>query len=50
MSSRRANRLSRPIDPEFWTLVNELTDPLPQAASVNEHAVATSAKEKTYRG
>jgi len=29
MSSRKANLGPRPIDPEFWTVVNELPDPLP---------------------
>ncbi|MGH6710667.1 MAG: hypothetical protein ACREEK_17050 [Bradyrhizobium sp.] len=29
MSSRRAVSKLRPIDPEFWTVVNELPDPLP---------------------
>ncbi|MBR0866796.1 hypothetical protein JQ614_35705 [Bradyrhizobium diazoefficiens] len=29
MSSRKANPNPRPIDPEFWTVVNELPDPLP---------------------
>ena len=29
MSSRTANSGPRPIDPEFWTVVNELPDPLP---------------------
>ena len=29
MSSRRAKSGPRPIDPEFWTVVNELPDPLP---------------------
>jgi hypothetical protein len=29
MSSRRAKPAPRPIDPEFWTVVNELPDPLP---------------------
>jgi hypothetical protein len=29
MSSRRATSKFRPTDPEFWTVVNELSDPLP---------------------
>jgi hypothetical protein len=29
MSSRKANSNPRPINPEFWTVVNELPDPLP---------------------
>jgi hypothetical protein len=29
MSSRREKSAPRPIDPEFWTVVNELPDPLP---------------------
>jgi hypothetical protein len=28
MSSRRASSKFRPTDPEFWTVVNELPDPL----------------------
>lgn len=33
MSSRKANSNPRPIDPEFWTVVNELPDPLPVATA-----------------
>ncbi len=29
MSARKENSNPRPIDPEFWTVVNELPDPLP---------------------
>jgi hypothetical protein len=29
MSSRRNTRKPRPTDPEFWTVINELTNPLP---------------------
>lgn len=29
MSSRKTNSVPRPIDPEFWTVVSELPDPLP---------------------
>lgn len=29
MSSKRTSRKSRPTDPEFWTVENELPDPIP---------------------
>jgi hypothetical protein len=29
MSSSRAHSKWRPTDPEFWTVINELPDPLP---------------------
>jgi hypothetical protein len=29
MSSRRPQSKFRPIDPEFWTVLNELPDPIP---------------------
>lgn len=29
MSSKRAKTNPRPTDPEFWTVINELPDPLP---------------------
>jgi len=29
MSSKRAHAKRRPTDPEFWTVINELPDPIP---------------------
>ena len=29
MSSKRPHSKLRPTDPEFWTVINELPDPLP---------------------
>ena len=33
MSSRKSKPKLRPIDPEFWTIENELPDPIPVATA-----------------